>query len=347
MLVIVGVAMVALVAMVGLIIDGGFAWSQNRAAQNGVDAAAHAGASAILEDHLGEPKTDGDVWAEMEDIATENGVILESAEYTRWDGTPLGIPVTAGGAGPIPDDAQGVRAVGTRAHETFFMQVVGIGDVTVRNDATSVTGPVPNPAALLPVTFPLTETYCDEQNKAVVTEDPWEQDERYIFPLCGSATGVAGGSYGWIDWYDSGGAPDVWEQVCSPNPPAIDLPGWYEVVQDGNISAGNLEDCFNDNWAGKIIQIPLFDVKCKNKPEEGMECLDPGNADWYHFYGYALIRLEWAYINGNYDECEYAGATRCLIGSFVDGAIQGPVGGPWDPNDSEIPSSAYAIQLMD
>ena len=346
MLVIVGVAMVALVAMVGLVIDGGFAWSENRAAQNGVDAAAHAGAIVILENHIGDARTTGDVWTATADSAAENGVDLESAQYTDVNGTPIGA-IDAGSTSPIPAAAQGVLAQGTRTHETFFMQVVGIDDVTARNDATSVTGPVVEPGELLPVTMPITVTTCDGQNKAEITEDPWLKNVQYVFPLCGNPSGESGGSYGWIDWYKSGGAPAIWEQVCDPNPPPILLPGWYEVVEPGNVNAANLEDCFNDNWAGKLIQIPLFDDKCKNEPPAGESCTDQGSPKWYHFPSYAVIRLDWAYITGSNSICNVAnGATSCLVGTFVDGVTGGTVGG-WDETDPLSPSAAYSVQLID
>jgi hypothetical protein len=347
MLVIVGVAMVALVAMVGLVIDGGFAWSENRATQNGVDAAAHAGAIVILEDHIGDPQTDGDVWDAMEAVATVNGVLLEEAEYTTWEGVSLGIPVTDGGSGPIPDDAQGVRAIGAREHETFFMQVVGIDDVTVRNDATSVTGPA-NPANLLPVSVPVNVTSCDGQNKAEISDDLWLEGVLYVFPLCGNPTTESGGSYGWIDWYDSGGAPEIWEQVCDPNPPTIHMPGWYEVIQSGNVNPAKLEDCFNDNWAGKLIQIPLFDDKCITEPPAGEACTQPGSPQWYHFPAYAVILLDWAYINGTNDVCNVNnnGATSCLVGTFVDAVFEGSVGGEWTDSPTS-PSQGYTVQLID
>ena len=46
-LVIVALGMVAFIAMVGLVIDGGNAWGQQRETQNGADSAAKAGAAVI------------------------------------------------------------------------------------------------------------------------------------------------------------------------------------------------------------------------------------------------------------------------------------------------------------
>ncbi|HEX7069347.1 MAG TPA: pilus assembly protein TadG-related protein, partial [Rhodothermales bacterium] len=48
-LVIVAAGMVILVALVGLVIDGGFAWGRQRDTQNAADAAALAGATVMAE----------------------------------------------------------------------------------------------------------------------------------------------------------------------------------------------------------------------------------------------------------------------------------------------------------
>ena len=56
-LVIVAMGIVAMVAMVGLIIDGGNAWGQQRKTQNGADAMAQAGATVIAQKLAGAPKT--------------------------------------------------------------------------------------------------------------------------------------------------------------------------------------------------------------------------------------------------------------------------------------------------
>ena len=49
LLVIVAVGMVVLLAMVGVVIDGGYAWGKQRATQNGTDSASEAGAVKLAE----------------------------------------------------------------------------------------------------------------------------------------------------------------------------------------------------------------------------------------------------------------------------------------------------------
>ena len=70
-LVIVGVGMLVMIAMVGLVIDGGNAWGQQRQTQNGADAMANAGATVIAQSLKGATKTDGDVGCAVEQAASQ------------------------------------------------------------------------------------------------------------------------------------------------------------------------------------------------------------------------------------------------------------------------------------
>src|SRR5688572_4490015 len=178
-LVIVGVGMVVLVGMVGLVIDVGLQWGDNRGSQNASDASAEAGAIVLMEYMLGASHDDDDVLEAVDEAAAAGEIDVELAEYTDFQGVPLDPPVEVGSGGAIPEGAQGVRVVGTRTHETVFARVLGVDELSVNTDATAVSGPsepcAPDtgPCALLPVTVPTTIVTCDGQNKSVATEDPW------------------------------------------------------------------------------------------------------------------------------------------------------------------------------
>ncbi len=87
-LVIVGVGMVVLVGLVGLIIDVGLQWGDNRGAQNASDASAEAGAVVLMEYMLGATHDDDDVLDAVEDAAAAGGIEVDLAEYTDWQGMP-------------------------------------------------------------------------------------------------------------------------------------------------------------------------------------------------------------------------------------------------------------------
>lgn len=113
-LVIVGVGMIVLVGMVGLVIDVGLQWGDNRGSQNASDASAEAGAIVLMEYMLGATHDDADVLVAVEDAAAAGEIEVDYAEYTDWQGVALDPAVEVGNAGVIPDGAQGVRVVGTR-----------------------------------------------------------------------------------------------------------------------------------------------------------------------------------------------------------------------------------------
>jgi hypothetical protein len=369
-LVIVALGLAALIGMVGVVIDVGLQWAANRGSQNATDAMAEAGAVVILQQLTGAdpPKTDADVLDAVETAADLGEVELEGAEYTDWHGNSLDVQVGSGGA--IPLTAQGVRAVGTRVHETVFAQIVGIRELNVRTDATAVTGPIDKPCpatgpcALLPVTVPNTIVTCDGQNKSVTTTLPWvgpPDAPEYIVPLCGDNPG----SVGWIDWTPppgsggggggggGGGSDELAEEICDPNPPSdLDLPNWYYVTSAGNTNSSNVQECF-EKWIGTPILFPLFDDTCATDPGSNQPCTDPapigGINQWYHFPSYASFMLTGVYISGNNaDVCDTGnGATTCITGRFVDTSLTGTVGQHIPTTGPQPPSQFFAVQLID
>src|SRR5919107_1484775 len=92
-LVIVALGLVALVAMVGLVIDGGYAWGRQRVTQNGADSIAKAGSVVVLRWLDGETLTLGDISCAVNQAADDHSVEVESAELTDHEGNLIGVPV--------------------------------------------------------------------------------------------------------------------------------------------------------------------------------------------------------------------------------------------------------------
>ena len=353
-LIIVALAMVVLVAMVGVIIDVGFQWADNRGAQNGTDATAHAGAVVLMR-HMSAGAAsllnDGDVAAAVDAMAAEVGIEIESAEYTDYLGqTTIGINVGDGGA--IPTGAQGVYVVASRTHETLLARVIGITELKATTDAAAVAGPREEPCAegqncaLLPITFPNTQVTCDGQNKAVPTELEWPLGTELILPLCG----MFPGGVGWIDWTPpAGGNQELAGEICNPDT-EITLPDWFFVTQTGNTNSGPVQTCL-EQWLNKPILVPLFDDVCRLDPLEDNPCPvgqgPSGQQSWYHFPTYASFFLTGVYVQGNHAaECDTGnGATSCLHGMFIDTSGTGTVG-QYIPPDDQTVTEFFAVQLV-
>lgn len=257
-LVIVAGGLLAMIAMVGLVIDGGHAWGRQRQTQNGADAIAKAGATQILEWLDGATVTGGDVGCAVENTAGENGVQLELVQYTEWDGSLMGTIPACGNTTPVPAEAQGVRAVAREDFDTFLMQVVGFDQLTARADAIAVVGPITGTSPALPVTFPQTMGMCDDTGNVYTIRD-WDEEndesgpaaqpgqwDPYeilpttatlsstnlaIIPLCTTAPG----SVGWLEF----NCGNLAEEVAGPCDFFATIPGWVQT-QSGNVN--NLED---------------------------------------------------------------------------------------------------------
>lgn len=255
-LAIVAGGMFVIIAMVGLVIDGGYAWGRQRETQNGADSTAKAGAVVILQWLDGETKTAGDVGCAVERVATETNVDREDVQFTSFDGSPLGIPVPGcGSAALMPTDAQGVKAITTQEFSPFIMSAFGFGNLTARSDATAVVGPLVGTSAVLPITFPQTFSLCDASGD-VYTIRNWDQEndpggppattgvwDPYevlptsitpdasnlaIIPLCS----IEPGSVGWLEF----NCGNLSETITNPCDTFFTIPDWIQT-QTGNVNS--------------------------------------------------------------------------------------------------------------
>lgn len=355
-LVIVAAGMLAMVAMVGLVIDGGYAWAQQRRTQNGADSVAKAGAVVIQYNLKDADRTDGDVGCAVEEAADANGVDLEEALYTDFNGAVLTPevavgPCDAGAGAAIPLGAQGVRAATKEDFDTFLAGVIGFSKLTARADATAVVAIQEGfVGGALPVTFPFTLDTCDGTNSRTIGEDEWQlldpdalnAGNLVIVPLCTSGPG----SVGWLDYECGQNLEQSVVDLCDLD---IPIPAWLNT-QPGN--ANNLEtqlQAYHGDQPGQpepddaVMSVPIHDFTCReldladSEPIENCstypEWSANGNNLSYHIPGWAGFKLDGAYVGGDDPECNEApgspfvggnGATGCLKGWFVD--WQGPPG---------------------
>ena len=217
--------LIALIAGVAFVVDGGNALAQQRATQNGSDAVSEAGTVVIAEYLMGGssatgatgtcPTTPTNAWdlevcRAVYGAAANNGVTVASIEYTDYKGDVLG----AVGSG-FPAGVQGTRAVTSREFGTYFARAVGISTFTATTQATSVTGTVTTLCApgqgcgLFPITVPYVTSTCDGSGTLVPGQGPWpylgDADtttaNEAIVPLCKDKNNdIGGGSAGSVGW---------------------------------------------------------------------------------------------------------------------------------------------------
>jgi hypothetical protein len=354
-LVIVAAGMIVMVAMVGLVIDGGHAWGQQRGTQNAADSVSKAGTTVIQQYLSGATVTDGDVGCAVASAASDNSVTLESVEYTNHEGALIGASVgacNAGAGSSIPSGAQGVKATGTREFDTFLGSVVGMPQFTSRADAISVVGrveavcPASAGCGVLPVTFPRSLDTCDGTNHRVVGDGAWEPldpevdtldaSNLAILPLCSTGPG----SVGWLNF----GCGNLSQMITNPCNQEIPIPAWIQT-QTGNVN--NLEGVLQDytgsqpgvpEEADATVLVPIHDWTCRdplahsqpiqdcpgyingNSPDEWTS---NGNNLYYHIPYWAGIKIDGAYTGGNDPQCNQAPGSPPAGGNGATGCIKG------------------------
>ena len=369
--------MVAIVAMVGLVVDGGYAWGRQRMAQSGADAVANAGATVIAQNVAGTnpKKTDGDVGCAVAAAATANGLQNVEALYTDWQGKFLSPsvqvgPCAAGAGAAVPPSAGGVKAQGRQTFDTFLVRIVGISTLTASADATAVTGtlagcPAGATCPLVPVTIAITTDICDGSGKVVVGSSRWP----IVDPADADSTNEANvalcktgpGSFGGLDL--GGPGCDSKDGFVVPCEASVPIPAWLQT------STGNIKNDITglNQYAGpvlgvaddEIILIPMHDNTCKSDPPDSTlpPCSDGdwsgvGNNTFYHVPYFTGFMIDRAFKT--ISSCDVApgqprpvggnGSGSCMKGWFVKLVLTGPVGGPASGNPQD--PAAIAIQLI-
>lgn len=354
-LVIVAVGMLAIVAMVGLVIDGGYAWVRQRDTQNGADAVAKAGTVQVQHYLAYTTGNDFDVACAVAQAATSNGVTVVAAEYVDYQGQPLlPSPVQVGtctvdlGVG-IPAGAQGVKATTSETFDTFLMQVMGFDQLTTTADATAVVGtPLAVPGGALPVTYPLTSTTCDALNTPftirdndgdatweyfeIIDEDDANLSNLAIIPLCD----VSPGSVGWLDWQCG---QNLEQSVSDPCDVFIPIPAWIHT-QTGNVNS--LQSSLNA-YTGTMVGVPEPDDSVLSLPIHDFTCDDQdpdltpaqpttdcptypvwsgiGTEQIYHIPWWIGFKLDAAYVQGGDLECRDGPGQPVLVNPEPPGKV--------------------------
>jgi hypothetical protein len=301
-LVIMVLALVVLMGISGLVIDGGNAMANERGVQNGADAAAEAGA-LVLASRLAGASTPAGGWdstinAAILSSALANGITVEAAYYTDICGIPLKADGTASLTGgvynfstakqvgtglPNPTSTTpncpslavgpvaGVLVKGHRDIGTVFARVLGINTMPVGAFTTAAAGFLQESCAasdseycgLLPLAVPIDQVSCDGNNNVVDTGNQWSADGKTVYKVPLCKNGP--GNVGWLDWTPKGGGTnELINQVQNPTNPAVPLPSWQYITATGNPNANGLEAAIRA-YDGMLVLVPQFDLTCNPK----------------------------------------------------------------------------------
>jgi len=272
------VAIVAALAMVGTIVDGGNVLAQQRVTQNGADATAEAGAVMLAERLAGASAPSGgwdvNISARLQQTAAANNITIDAAYYTDICGIPLqldgsgainvdrtenlgvalhvgnGTNALPGGTATAPDcpnrlvgPVAGVLVIARKDVGTYVAGAIGIRSFRVNTRATAVAG-------YLQGYCDATEGhYCALIPLAMPVNEiscdgqhrPVDTGEDWKFNIVYRVPlcSTSSGNVGWLDWSPkAGGAGEVVCSILTPDNPAIDLPSWQYVAAAGNPNGG-------------------------------------------------------------------------------------------------------------
>ncbi len=310
-LAVVAIMMVVLVALLGLVIDGGNVYAQRRQMQNAADAGALAGARA---------------WAHSEggDEAAARAAIQEYA-------------VTRNGATSYSATFEGTHVTVTARKDvpTYFVRVIGISTMPVSARARAGVYRVTEPGCgILPLAaydkrpIPGEDDPTSWPTWTGEPEDRCPPDGTGCFRIWTSAPKESDDfedydtredQYGWLN-LNGDGLADV-ELTCwvscdaypCANPESYPNPGVQEVE---NGSAGLMTNALEriaQCWTHHIVWIPVYDVTCDDRiatyPEPTEPCWDEslGNSHLnYHIVDFVPFFIEavqstgaWRYIYGH------------------------------------------------
>jgi Flp pilus assembly protein TadG len=319
-------AVIALLVIAGLAIDGGMAILDRRRMQNASDAASLAGTRLLAGAICGEGGDDAAIAAEVNRYAEKNGVpdtdgeagngVNDSvaADYVDFDEVVLGHV----GAGTIPNGATGVSVTVEISRPTYFVSLIGIDTAGASAAALAMTGrplmgggmrpfgiPYPVVGALSPGDcFDISFGNCD-------------QDECNI-----NYTGGQDQHRGWMNlayvWNNTEEADDFPRAISSN--PSGQLKDWMQNGWNGTLCAdgfwndgyhngdhihakpGTEQDVINVAPIGELIYVPIYDAfpDCDGEapdiatpyPQSPNACTGMQGADYYHIVGFAGVRIQ-------------------------------------------------------
>lgn len=370
-IVLMAIAMVAILAMVALVVDGGNTFSQQRMTQNATDSAANAGATVIAKNLLTGTETDAAVHAAVLAAAAANQTTVVDMQYTDVAGNLIAVVVGSAPTTAIPANAAGVKVSGQRTFDAFVSRIIGIDSFTTTTDATAAAGslvgvcPAEAGCSVWPVTVPVTTFLCDANGDLQPQSGPWLTNGTIVeLGLCRAGPG----NVGWLDFHPpSGGASELADTIIYPDNDDITVPDWYFVAETGNVNSIQVEDALR-TYRDDLVLIPLFLDTCNVDPGDGpsgpLDCPSGqrGNGQnlYYLFQAYAGFRLcgpetlgcdefdrldgtaldldvsQGAYLVGTPSECSSGnGPTGCFFGRFENvvfsGTIAASPGNPGGP----------------
>ena len=290
LVVMVGVMLLA-VAMLALIIDGGYVLTQQRVTQAGSDSTAESGA-VVLATRLAGVAEPADGWdatiaAKLAESAAANHMTVGAAYYTDICGIPLQADGTAaldadgsenlavavrvgdgalpGGTASTPDcparsvgPVAGVMVIGEQQVQAFVARAIGMAAFTVNTRATAVAGYKQDTCGADEgewcALLPVTIPVNEVTCDGSNNVVPGTEEWPWNEVLIVPLCKGDPGNVGWLDWTPpGGGSVEIVCSIINPDNPLITLPSWQYVAATGNTNGGGKCEDVEDGVATGVF----------------------------------------------------------------------------------------------
>jgi Flp pilus assembly protein TadG len=297
-IVLITLLMVGLIAILGLVFDGGNAYLQRRRMQDAADASAFAGAKMLALAPNGSAVTECAIRVVIETYAKSNGMpgpnpdpscnSLNSnvkAYFVNASGNQVGVEIGLNAG--VPNGAQGVRVIPQTTFNTFFLGIVNESLGAVAATATAIYGGVKAPASLAPL-----GVQCSQASLSSCFTPGNSYNIR---------EGGGPGNFGWLSWNGENNAGYVADEL---DPNQNTLSGYIDPVTGchsiaigcwvqgapGNMNSNDILAQLN-NWitvgqSGTPMFVPIWDIAQPDNGNGGGANLD------YHLVGFAAFVLQ-------------------------------------------------------
>ena len=282
-------ALVALILISGLVIDGGNVFVVRRDSQNSSDIGAMAGTKRLADYYVKTAGSAGQAFSPTDNAYTavatrmgQNDCASGAGSICSWSARYVGPrsgstfqdlgPVTATDSAP-PGAVSGQKALGvkvnvTKTPATFLLGVIGQSTWTVNTTATAVAGQPPGApsGALLPIGM---------------VQLP-SMDEGTIYALTSGSNGP--GNFGWLSWTGSNDPNSLASSICTPNNPPFVLPAQFPG-DPGKSNSSSVRACLQ-TWVDNQ-QVVLIPIVLPSGQSNG-SCATGGNGNNFTFCIVAL-----------------------------------------------------------
>lgn len=266
-------ALVALVAVIALVVDGGNAYAQRRQLQNALDAGAQAGAIQMTL-----VRTNGQIDAAIQDYVQRNGVdpslvnayfVTQDANGVKYVERATTIHNYSSTSYPPQSingrDVYGLTVEGVKQFPTYFAGVVGWRQMQVGTDSMRPAASVPNPPTgtcqaedIFPITISA-NTFSDDNRDGIVEIHFMDTEPTYAYRIWEKKPTELS-NFGYVTWNGTNNTSTLNNYMTTVTTSGRWSKGDNMPYASGDMGSGTIYNTLRGYWTSQTpITVPVYD----------------------------------------------------------------------------------------